>query len=187
MGRVVGFWAKIWRLGPSDSQIRFFPVGFGKIGLHRPIIFSDRKMKITRSASDPIINGLRPVTMETRCFRKEFEFQRYPPKDFCTARYEHKSSKKSFNFSKSPKIYIFWAALGPRSVWEKTQILLYEYVYTTTGVVQAAYGRQQQQMIVRGLVTCTYTCAKTWKIPKPLRECLHKQMNCLVRCSFRKI
>ena len=35
MGRVVGFGAKIWRLGPSDSQIRFYPVGFCKIGLHK--------------------------------------------------------------------------------------------------------------------------------------------------------
>ena len=35
MGRVVGFWAKIWRLGPSDSQIRFYPLGFRKIGLHK--------------------------------------------------------------------------------------------------------------------------------------------------------
>ena len=32
--------------------------------------------------------------METRCFHKKLEFQRYPPKYFCTARYEHKSSKK---------------------------------------------------------------------------------------------
>ena len=36
-----------------------------------------------------------PVTMETRCFHKKLEFQRHPPKDFCTARYEHKSSKKN--------------------------------------------------------------------------------------------
>ena len=35
MGRVFGFWAKIWRLGPSDSQIRFYPVVFCKIGLHK--------------------------------------------------------------------------------------------------------------------------------------------------------
>ena len=34
MGRVVGFWAKR-RLGPSDSQIRFYPAGFCKIGLHK--------------------------------------------------------------------------------------------------------------------------------------------------------
>ena len=39
---------------------------------------------------------LRPVTMETRCFRKELEFQRYPPNDFCTACHERKSSKKRF-------------------------------------------------------------------------------------------
>ena len=35
MGRVVRFWAKIWRLGPSDSQIRFYTFGFCKIGLHK--------------------------------------------------------------------------------------------------------------------------------------------------------
>ena len=46
---------------------------------------------------------LRPVTMETLCFHKKSEFQRFPPKDFCTARYEHKSSKKVSNFSKTPK------------------------------------------------------------------------------------
>ena len=42
------------------------------------------------------------MTMETRCCQKKFEFQRYPPKYFCTARYEHKSSKVS-NFSTTPK------------------------------------------------------------------------------------
>ena len=42
--------------------------------------------------------------METRCFHKKLEFQRYPPKDFCTARYEHKpSEKKASNVSKTPK------------------------------------------------------------------------------------
>ena len=40
--------------------------------------------------------GMIPVTMETRCFHKKLEFQRYPPKDICTARYERKSSKKRF-------------------------------------------------------------------------------------------
>ena len=32
-----------------------------------------------------------PMTFETRCCLKKFEVQRYPPKDVCTARYEHKS------------------------------------------------------------------------------------------------
>ena len=57
--------------------------------------------------------------METRCCQKNFEFQRYPPNDFCTARYEHKSSKKSSNFSKTPKKNHSWEDLGPRSAWEK--------------------------------------------------------------------
>ena len=61
------------------------------------------------------------VTMEMRCFHKKLEFQRYPPKDFCTARYEHKSSKKKVsNFSTPPPKKNSWADLGPRSA-EKTQ------------------------------------------------------------------
>ena len=58
---------------------------------------------------------LRPVTMETRCFHKKLEFQRYPPKDFCTARYEHKSSKKSFKLFENPEKKVSWADLEPRS------------------------------------------------------------------------
>ena len=49
------------------------------------------------------LNFIRPVTMETRCFHKKLEFQRYPPKDFCTARYEHKSSKKKFQTFQKPR------------------------------------------------------------------------------------
>ena len=57
-----------------------------------------------------------PVTMETRCFHKKLEFQRYPSKDFCTARYERKSSKKKFQFFfKNPEKNNSWADLGPRS------------------------------------------------------------------------
>ena len=41
--------------------------------------------------------------METRCFHKKLEFQRYPPEDTCTARYERKSSKKSFKLFKNPE------------------------------------------------------------------------------------
>ena len=60
-----------------------------------------------------INNSLRPVTMETRCFHKKLEFQRYPPKDLCTARYERKSSKKNFwNFSKTPNKIIPGPILG---------------------------------------------------------------------------
>ena len=56
-----------------------------------------------------------PVTMETRCFDKKLGFQGYPPKDFCTARYEHKSSKKIFKLFKNPEKNNSWANLGPRS------------------------------------------------------------------------
>ena len=58
-----------------------------------------------------------PVTMETRCFHKKLEFQRHPPKDFCTARYEHKSSKKNQTFQKPRRKKILgrsWAKIGLR-------------------------------------------------------------------------
>ena len=52
MGRVVGFWSTIW-LGPSDSQIRFYPVGFCNIELHKKTDpFSGSKVKIWSSESD---------------------------------------------------------------------------------------------------------------------------------------
>ena len=35
MTQVVGFWAKIRRLGSSDSQIEKIPVGFCIFGLHK--------------------------------------------------------------------------------------------------------------------------------------------------------
>ena len=38
MTQVVGFWAKIRRLGSSDSQIEKFPVRFCIIGLHRTVL-----------------------------------------------------------------------------------------------------------------------------------------------------
>ena len=54
----------------------------------------------TKSTTCTII----PVTMGTRCFHKNLKFQRYPPEDFCTARYERKSSKnKLSNFQKPRK------------------------------------------------------------------------------------
>ena len=60
-----------------------------------------------------------PVTMETRCFHKKVEFQKYPPKDLCTARYERKIfEKKVANFSKNPKKKILgrsWAKIGLRT------------------------------------------------------------------------
>ena len=56
--------------------------------------------------------------METRYFHKKLEFQRYPSKDFCTARYEHKSSKKKFQTFQKPRKKSFlgrsWAKIGPR-------------------------------------------------------------------------
>ena len=51
----------------------------------------------------PTLGALIPVTMETRCFHKKLEFQRYPPKDICTARYERKSSKKKFQTFQKPR------------------------------------------------------------------------------------
>ena len=45
MDRVVRLWAKIWR-GPSNSQTRFYPIGFCNIGLHKktdPFIRSKSK------------------------------------------------------------------------------------------------------------------------------------------------
>ena len=46
---------------------------------------------------------VRQGTMETRCFHKKLEFQRYPPNDLCTARYERKSSKKQFQTIQRPR------------------------------------------------------------------------------------
>ena len=46
---------------------------------------------------------LRQVTMETQSFHKKLEFERYPPKYFCTARYERKFSKKEFETFQKPR------------------------------------------------------------------------------------
>ena len=51
---------------------------------------------------------------------KKKVFQRYPPKDFCTARYEHKYSQKKFQTSKKNENISFWAHVGPRSAWENS-------------------------------------------------------------------
>ena len=64
------------------------------------------------------LSAVRPVTMETRCFHKKLEFQRYPPKDFCTARYERKSWTKKFQTFQKPRKKSFlgrsWAKIGLR-------------------------------------------------------------------------
>ena len=52
------------------------------------------KQKITRKK----IWKFRSMTMGTRCCQTNFEFERYPPQDFGTVRYEHKPSKKKFQF-----------------------------------------------------------------------------------------
>ena len=58
--------------------------------------------------------------METRCCQKKFEFRRYPPKDFCTARYEHKSSKNKFQTFRKPRKKYFlgrsWGKIGLRKL-----------------------------------------------------------------------
>ena len=64
---------------------------------------SDSELLILVFGSEKKMGLLRPVTMETRCFHKKLEFQRYPPKDFCTARYERKSSKKKFQTFQKPR------------------------------------------------------------------------------------
>ena len=47
-------------------------------------------------AADLTSNPVRPMLMETRCFRESCNFEDiYPPLDFCTARYDHKSLQKS--------------------------------------------------------------------------------------------
>lgn len=42
MGRVLrffGLWAKFWRLGPSNSEIRYFPVELCNVGLHKKTVY----------------------------------------------------------------------------------------------------------------------------------------------------
>ena len=51
------------------------------------------------------------MTIETRCCQIIFEFQRYPPKDFCTARYEHKSSGGKKKRKKTKRKHILYSAL----------------------------------------------------------------------------
>ena len=56
--------------------------------------------------------------------RKRVRFQTYPPKDFCTARYEHKSSKKKFQAFQKTRKKKSWADLWPRSASEKLSQML---------------------------------------------------------------
>ena len=64
MGRVVGFWAKIRRLGSSDYQI-LSRRNFAKSDcISRPFLVSDRKIKIESSESGRIRNSLRPFPMQ---------------------------------------------------------------------------------------------------------------------------
>ena len=67
--------------------------------------------RTTMRFTDDMI-GITPVTMETRRLHEKLRFQRYPPKDFCTARYERKSSKKSFKLFKNPEKKIPGPILG---------------------------------------------------------------------------
>ena len=43
------------------------------------------------------------MLMEARCYQKKIEYQIYPQQDFCTARYEHKSSQKKFQTYKKKR------------------------------------------------------------------------------------
>ena len=70
-----------------------------------------RKNQVARESKGVIIT---PVTIKTRCCQKKFECQRYPPDDFCTTRYEHKSSIFFQTFQKPEKEHC-WADLGPIS------------------------------------------------------------------------
>ena len=82
------------------------------------------KNKILVSSRSPFRYKLRigQVTMKRRCFHKKVEFQRYPPKDFCTARHEHKSSKKKFQTFQKPRKKAFlgrsWPKIGLRKLSE---------------------------------------------------------------------
>ena len=50
---------------------------------------------------------------------KKVRISKIPSKIFCTARYEHKSSKFSFKLFKKVEKNHSWSDLGPRSDWEK--------------------------------------------------------------------
>ena len=90
---------------PSNHLRAHLPSGMHNTGiilLHARLLYAASKHVL-----------IRPVTMETRCFHKKLEFQRYPPNDFCTARYERKSLKKKFQtFQKKPKKIIPGPILG---------------------------------------------------------------------------
>ena len=85
------------------------------LGTQAPITMWSQTVTEKFEIVEKLIEG-RPVTMETRCCQKKFEFQRYPPKAFCIARYEHKYSKNKFQtFQKRRKKYFLgrsWAKIG---------------------------------------------------------------------------
>ena len=90
---------------PSNHLRAHLPSGMHNTGiilLHARLLYAASKHVL-----------IRPVTMETRCFHKKLEFQRYPPKDLCTAHYEHKSSIFFFQtFQKKTKNIIPGPVLG---------------------------------------------------------------------------
>ena len=95
---------------PSNHLRAHLPSGMHNTGiilLHARLLYAASKHVL-----------IRRVTMETRCFHKKLEFQRYPPNDFCTARYERKSSKKKFQTFQKPRKKHFqgrsWAKIGLR-------------------------------------------------------------------------
>ena len=66
--------------------------------------------------------------METRCFHKKLEFQRYSPKDFCTARYERKSLKKKFQTFQNPERifsrFLFFEYFGKITLKHRVSIVI---------------------------------------------------------------
>ena len=90
---------------------------FACLKRERDTFWPKKSKHLLKKRKKPVV---RPVTMETRCFHKKLEFQRYPPKDLCTARYEHKSSKKKFQTFQKPRKKSFlgpsWAKIGLRKL-----------------------------------------------------------------------
>ena len=71
-----------------------------------------------------IISIMRAITMKTRCRQKRFQFRRYLPKNFCTACYEQKTWKKTFQPLNSPK-NSSWAYVRQTWTWEKHSKMLF--------------------------------------------------------------
>ena len=72
------------------------------------VLFSN-PAKIPKSA------GVRPVTMETRCFHQKLEFQRYQPKIPVPLAMSANLRRTSFKLFKNPEKSNSWADLGLRS------------------------------------------------------------------------